>query len=110
MLDSAIEKRATRRFSIRLPISLKSGTGAGEVELRTRDVSARGLCFYSDRAFAPGADVQFTLTLPPEVTQTESIPMRCMGRVVRVEHAALGGGLSIAIIIDRYEFLGDGRL
>lgn len=107
MADSAIEKRATRRFLLRLPISLRTGNGDSELESRTRDVSARGVCFYCEHPLAQGADIQFTLTLPPEVTLTESISMRCMGRVVRVETSTPGQGMSIAAIIDRYEFLGD---
>jgi hypothetical protein len=106
MAQIGVEKRATRRFSLRLPLSIKLGSGAGDVHLQTRDVSARGVCFYCDHVLAHGADIQFILTLPPEVTLTESISMRCMGRVVRVDQAALGG-VSIAAVIDRYEFLGD---
>ena len=56
-----------------------------------RDVSARGICFYLDSAIEQGAHIGFTLTLPPEVTLTESIRVQCQGRVVRVEDAKPDG-------------------
>jgi hypothetical protein len=107
MVEPAVEKRAMRRFSLRLPISLKLASGNGDVNSSTRDVSARGVSFYAEQPLAQGSDIQFTLTLPPEVTLTESISMHCVGRVVRVDQPALGHGVSIAAVIDRYEFLGD---
>lgn len=107
MAHSAVEKRATRRFAFRLRLALKLGGEAGDLKSCTRDVSARGISFYADRALAEGTGIQFTLTLPPEVTLTESISMRCAGRVVRVDQVEDGHGVSIAAVIDRYEFLGD---
>ncbi len=106
MASFDVEKRATRRFSLCLPIALKVGNGDGDVESSTRDVSARGVCFYVDAPPAEGSDIHFTLTLPPEVTLTESISMRCMGRVVRVERGS-GSTTAVAAVIERYEFLGD---
>ena len=103
MPQPAVEKRATRRFPLKLVVILKSGE-RGEIASYTRDVSARGVNFYCDVPLAAGSDIQFTLTLPPEVTLTESISMRCMGTVVRVEPS--GRGASVAAVIDRYVFLG----
>jgi hypothetical protein len=54
-----------------------------------------------------GSEIEFTLTLPPEITLTESIRVHCKGRVVRVEPAAAGGKIGIAAIIERYEFLAE---
>lgn len=107
MAQAAVEKRATRRFAFRLRITLKVGGSNGDLKSCTRDVSARGVSFYADRPLAQGAEIQFTLTLPPEVTLTESISMRCAGRVVRVDASQEGHGVTIAAVIDRYEFLGD---
>lgn len=102
------EQRATRRFSLRLPLSIKYGDSGGQEKLaQTRDVSARGVCFYMDSSIAEGSEIEFTLTLPPEITLTESIRVHCKGRVVRVDPAAPGGKVGIAAIIDRYEFLAE---
>ena len=70
-----------------------------------RDVSARGICFYLDSAVAQGSPIGFTLTLPPEITLTESIRVQCKGRVVRVENGRPDGKLAVAAVIEEYEFL-----
>lgn len=97
------EQRATRRFSLQLPVSVKFDSA--EKLAQTRDVSARGICFYMDETLAEGADIEFTLTLPPEITLTESIRVHCKGKVVRVEPEGPAGRVGIAAIIERYEFL-----
>jgi PilZ domain len=100
------DKRATRRFSLKLPIAVKYQNGeAREKAATTRDVSARGICFNVDSPIEEGAEIEFTLTLPPEITMTESIHVRCKGRVVRADEPGPSGELSIAAVIDEYEFL-----
>jgi hypothetical protein len=47
------------------------------------------------------------LTLPPEITLTESIRVHCKGKVVRVDPQAGGGRVGIAAVIERYEFLAE---
>ena len=98
-------KRATRRFALRLPVSVTySQDGEQERAAQTRDVSARGICFYLDSAIATGSAIEFTLTLPPEITLTESIRVRCKGKVVRVVGTINGGKTGIAAVIDQYDF------
>ena len=101
------EKRATRRFPLRLPVSVRCGEGAEEHAAQTRDVSARGICFFVDTAIQAGSAIDFTLTLPPEITLTESIRVRCKGRVVRVEGGAPASKMAVAAVIDEYEFLAE---
>ena len=100
-------KRATRRFSLRLPVSVRYGEEEEEHSAQTRDVSARGICFYIDSAIQAGSAIDFTLTLPPEITLTESIRVRCKGRVMRVEGGDPAGKLAVAAVIDEYEFLAE---
>jgi len=101
------DKRATRRFALRLPVSVRSGENGAQHEAQTRDVSARGICFYLDSAIQAGAAIDFTLILPPEITLTESIRVRCKGRVLRVEGGSTNGKMAVAAVIDEYEFLSD---
>ncbi len=102
------EKRATRRFALRLPVSISdSGNSGAALAAQTRDVSARGICFYMDAPLATGADIEFTLTLPPEITLTESIRVRCKGKVVRVEGGMADAKVPVAAVIDEYEFLSE---
>ena len=42
------DKRATRRFALHLPVSVRYGDPELERDAETRDVSARGVCFYLD--------------------------------------------------------------
>jgi len=77
-----------------------------EKAAQTRDVSARGICFYVDSAIAAGSPIEFTLTLPPEITLTESIRVRCKGKVVRVDDDK-EGRVAVAAVIDEYEFLSE---
>ena len=106
MSQALAEKRATRRFSLRLPVAVTDRQN-GEVSAFSRDISSRGICFLIDMPMAVGSDLQFTLTLPPEVTLTGAIRVRCYARVVRVEDGRMGMSTAVAAVIDRYEFLAD---
>src|ERR1700690_303021 len=101
------EKRATRRFALRLPVSINNGSAGAAMSAQTRDVSARGICFYLEAPLAPGSDIEFTLTLPPEITLTESIRGRCKGKVLRSENELTDAKVPVAAVIDEYEFLAD---
>src|SRR6267154_844092 len=101
------DKRATRRFALRLPVTVRYGDSEEEQAAQTRDVSARGICFYVDSAIQAGSPIDFTLTLPPEITLTESIRVRCKGRVVRIEGGGAANKMAVAAVIDEYEFLAD---
>jgi hypothetical protein len=98
------DRRATRRFALRLPVSVRYGEGGDAQDGQTRDVSVRGICFYIDTAIQAGSPIEFTLTLPPEITLTESIRVRCKGRVVRVESGNPAGKMVVAAVIDEHDF------
>ncbi len=105
MAEPQQEKRAARRFPLRVPVTVnRDSTLANEVA-QIRDVSARGICFYLDSAIAQGSAIGFTLTLPPEITLTESIRVQCKGRVVRVDDPSVDGKVTVAAVIEEYEFL-----
>jgi hypothetical protein len=106
MAEPQQEKRGARRFALHVPVTVNrnNGNGASEVA-QIRDVSARGISFYIDSNVAQGAPIGFTLTLPPEITLTESIRVQCKGRVVRVENGKDDGRVSVAAVIEEYEFL-----
>jgi hypothetical protein len=100
------EKRAAKRFALRVPVTVDHGDHGNHSEIaQIRDVSARGICFYLDSAVEQGTPIGFTLTLPPEITLTESIRVQCRGHVVRVENGRSDGKLAVAAVIEEYEFL-----
>jgi hypothetical protein len=105
MAEPQREQRTTRRFALRLPLTVKFPHG-DQREAQTRDVSARGISFYVDTPIEEGSPIEFTLTLPPEITLTESIRVHCKGKVVRVEPQG-PGRIGIAAVIERYEFLAE---
>ncbi len=106
MAEARQEKRAARRFALRVPVTVDRGANGSRGEMaQIRDVSARGICFHVDSAMEQGAPIGFTLTLPPEITLTESIRVQCKGRVVRVEDNTADGKMVVAAVIEEYEFL-----
>ncbi len=106
MAEPQQEKRAARRFPLRLPVTVDHGEKAElHATGQLRDVSARGICFYVQSSIAQGSPIGFTLTLPPEITLTESIRVQCKGHVVRVENSQPNGQLAVAAVIEEYEFL-----
>jgi hypothetical protein len=108
MVEAEREKRSTRRFALRLPVSVTySDDGAQGKAAQTRDVSARGICFYVDSAIDAGSAIEFTLVLPPEITLTESIRVRCKGKVVRVDNSSADDKVAVAAVIEEYEFLSE---
>jgi PilZ domain len=103
MAEPQQDKRGARRFPLRVPLTVDHDNAMQEAELR--DVSARGICFFLQSAVTQGSTIGFTLTLPPEITLTESIRVQCKGRVVRVDKARDDGKLAVAAVIEEYEFL-----
>ena len=102
------EQRNTRRFALQLPVSVKYvDGGTKEQAAQTRDVSARGVFFYMDSNVKVGSDLEFTLTLPSEITLTDSIRVRCKGKVVRVEDRG-SERIGVAAAIDQYDFISEG--
>lgn len=104
---AAQEKRAIRRFALQLPVMVTGASGEQVQEMaQSKDVSSHGICFQCDAAMEPGARIEFTVTLPTEVTMTESINVRCVGTVVRVDGEA-SGKFEVAAVIESYEFVAD---
>jgi hypothetical protein len=105
-MSEAHEKRAARRFALRIPVAVARGESFEHSEpAQLRDVSARGISLYLDSVIENGSPLSFTLTLPPEITLTESIRVQCKGRIVRVENRESNGKMAVAAVIEEYEFV-----
>ncbi|HTO95561.1 MAG TPA: PilZ domain-containing protein [Myxococcales bacterium] len=105
MSPSSQERRNARRFSLSLPLALEAA-GQPARATETRDVSARGVYFLLDSGLQEGVSFEFTLTLPPEMTMTESVQVRCRARVVRVRSE--DDKVGVAAVIEQYDFLEEG--
>lgn len=102
MPEAKQEQRTNRRFALKLPVELKADHS--DMVAETKDVSARGVFFYVDSKVAEGSPIEFTITLPPEITLTESIRVKCTGRVVRVDQKGGTPQVGIAAAIEQYDF------
>ncbi|MBV9073199.1 MAG: PilZ domain-containing protein [Acidobacteria bacterium] len=104
---SKAEQRSSRRFALKVPVSIRCDEATPkEIPAETRDLSAQGVFFYTGESLAEGSKLEFTLTLPPEITLTESIRVRCRGKVIRIHQDRQQTG--IAAIIEQYDFVPDG--
>jgi len=105
------ERRTARRYDlslpvlVRLPIAREPGSHNGQ----TRDISTRGVYFIMTKDMIPGTELDFTLTLPAEITRGTEVFVRAHGRVVRVDrrqdedeaHESIG----VAAVIERYDII-----
>src|ERR1039457_6801296 len=102
------EKRAIRRFTLQLPVTVTAKSGERvEATAESRDVSSHGICFYCDAALDPEQAIEFTLTLPAEITMTEPLQVRCSGTVLRVDGRSGERKFAAAAVINNYEFVAD---
>ena len=106
MLEPSQERRAMRRFDMRLPATVKvADASVDELLTETQNVSARGVFLYLDRSLAAGSRIHVTLTFPPHVTLTDPVRVRFTARVVRAEAPLPASRVGIAAVIEEYEFL-----
>ncbi|MGC2449947.1 MAG: PilZ domain-containing protein [Candidatus Sulfotelmatobacter sp.] len=104
MQPNSQDRRAMRRFDMRLPAIVKL-EGESEFHTETQNVSARGVFFYLDRAVTAGTNLEVTLTFPPHVTLTDAVRVRFSARVIRVEDPLPSARIGIAAMIEDYQFL-----
>jgi c-di-GMP-binding flagellar brake protein YcgR len=103
------ERRTARRYdlslpvNVRVPISREPKPHSG----RTRDISTRGVYFMLQNDLTPGTELDFTLTLPAEITHGTEVFVRAHGRVVRVDKRTDDGHEStgVAAVIERYDII-----
>jgi len=104
MQSNSQERRAMRRFDMRLPAIVKL-EGTNEVHTETQNVSARGVFFYLDQTVSSGTKLEVTLTFPPHVTLTDAVRVRFLARVIRVEAPLPSARIGVAAMIEDYQFL-----
>jgi PilZ domain len=98
------ERRAMRRFSMRLPASVRVSGIPAPFDVESENVSARGIFFYIDRWMKVDAQIEVTMDFPSQVTLTDPLRVRFLARVVRVEPQN-GMRVGVAAAIEEYEFL-----
>ena len=105
---AVVERRATKRFRVKLPITVRwtSRSGIGEAQTESEDISSRGVYFFLPKEINNGSSVEFVMVLPHEITLAEPVRVRCQGRVRRTEIEKMHR-VGVVAEIERYEFLGD---
>lgn len=96
------DMQSAARFPLKLPISVKSKSGAQKAE--TTNISANGVLFQVlDSEMPIGSLVDFTISLPANVVGAEAdVQLDCKGRVVRSFEE--GGRRGVGVVIDEYRF------
>jgi len=94
-----------RRFSMRLPASVRVSGIPSEFVTETENVSARGIYFYLNRWMNIGARVKVTMSFPSQVTLSDPLQVRFIARVLRVEPKGSAERVGVAAMIEEYEFL-----
>jgi hypothetical protein len=103
------ERRMARRYDLSLPVNVRLliNREPGSHSGHTRDISTRGVYFMMHKELSPGTELDFTLTLPAEITRGTEVFVRAHGRVVRVDkrrdddHETVG----VAAVIERYDII-----
>lgn len=105
--QAGAERRTAQRYSMQLPVEVKSPATSGPVTIKTDDISFRGVYFHINQNFEINSPIDLVLTLPREVTLSDDVRVHCVGRVVRVEIPGTdnGGLVGVAAVIERYNFL-----
>lgn len=85
-------KRKEERVEAELPVSLGSARGT------TRDISATGVFFETDTAYAMGSEISFSVELN---APGGKMMLKCQGRIVRVENRGGKIGMAAKIIESR---------
>jgi hypothetical protein len=102
------ERRAMRRFSMKLPASVRVSGIPSEFPTETENVSARGIFFHLDRWIAEGARVEVTMAFPAQITLAEPLQVRFLARVVRVISEKPVTRVGVAAVIEEYQFIRPG--
>ncbi len=102
-MDHHPERRKAQRFAYSLPVTVRSPRGEfAEETALSHDLSSLGIFFFMNQAPPAGERIDFVVTLPPEVTLTDtSMRVDCRGRVIRVVPEQ-GSRYGIGATIDGY--------
>jgi hypothetical protein len=82
------EQRREERVPAALQVRLDGATGL------TRDVSASGIFFETEAAYAAGSEIAFAVDLD---TPGGKMVLNCKGSIVRVEHGPARLGVAVRI-------------
>lgn len=100
------DRRTAPRLEMKLPVKLRpvEGTTPYMISADSVNVSERGLFFSMTGPMKPGTRIELSFTMPPDITGSVAMRVRCLGRVVRVEgDGTPQGRTGVAAHIERFE-------
>ena len=82
---NANDRRGAQRFKVSVPLTVLFEER--RIPACTQDLSNRGVYFYlaADQTAAIGAEFEFVVELPPEITLSSCCRIRCRGKLLRKE-------------------------
>jgi len=104
MAKSRQEKRAVPRVRWDLPASV-SFRGSDRAQAELKDVSSRGLFFFTQAKVEEDSKLEIVFMTPPELGQFGGQWVCCQATVVRVEEDKPNNKIGVAAVIDRCEAL-----
>ena len=100
-----LERRVQQRFSLQFPVFIEGSAATANGRSLTRDVSARGVFFYTHADWLQlSARISFSMILPAEITGSKATRVMCKGTVVRLEPSEHNGTTGVAATIENYDF------
>ena len=97
------ERRAAQRFAMSVPVAVQCPEGSFPRETAlSHNVSAKGIFFLMHSRPREGSSIEFTVTLPPEVTLTDPMRVQCKGHVIRVVDDENTNRFGVGATIDGY--------
>jgi hypothetical protein len=81
------KRRSGPRSVICLPVSVKTSSDGAARPVHIRDMSARGIALFADfKELEPKAQIEVIVSVPYEISLTESLEVRLCGQVVRIDN------------------------
>ena len=100
------ERRKETRIPTKMPVKLRPTEGVTPYATNSESVnmSHNGVMFTLEQPLKIGTQVDLAFVMPSEVTGGLPVKVRCLARVVRVDHDGVPEGKSgIAAHIERFE-------
>ncbi len=105
MAASRQNKRGAPRVPYRAPVSIRKAAEPSAIPAESRDISSRGLFFFTQDSISEASDIELVLMMPREVSPTGPQWVCCHAKVVRVEEDRERGGFGVAAEIKRFQAL-----
>jgi PilZ domain len=97
------ERRAAQRFAMSVPVAVRCPEDSFPRETApSHDVSAKGIFFHMNARPHEGSPIEFTVTLPAEVTLSDPMRVTCKGRVIRVVEEESARRFGVGATIEGY--------